>query len=723
MKTHIFSTIYQRLLTGAALAAACLLLAGFALANTVTVTTTADSGPGSLREAIAAAANNGTVNFASNFTGTITLTTGELGIGRNLNIIGPGAAILSISGNNSNRVFNINSANARVIISGLTITGGRNVGDTNVNSNGQGGGVCNSGLLTMVGCKIAGNWSIGADATEGFIIGGDGLGGGIFSSGSLTLAECTLENNSAIGGSAYLVDSAIGCGSASGGAVYLSAGSMVNCTIANNSSFGGDGDTGSGISGGSVFGGGIYVNGLDVLLTGCTLSGNSGTTGSGDYSGVGEGGGVYCSQGILTFQSTIVSGNNLASGDGIQGGITGPDVYGSVTNGSFNLIGLMDGSTGWNTSGPGTDLTGTISAPLDPLLGPLQDNGGPTPTMALMPGSAAIDQGNSFGFATDQTGKARPFDCYNIPNAAGGDGSDIGAVEFYASRIPIVMKPRPSGLVFSYTNNSPGTKEQARLPIFGLQTLRGGLSPYAGAWEDFTNPVRLINNMFVAHEQIAVGSNDSAFYRLFGPMTNIPFIPPAATEPAAQITTSSATLNGTTIPVGNNTKYWFQFGGDTNYGLTTLTNQLNTSANPASLSYSYGGLSPLTTYHFQLVVVDDDGTQYGGDQSFTTKGLLPMVASYSIQDGEFGLDYVVLEGTINAEGTPALAYFEYGLTTSYGMQTPNFYTQNSYDTEVFTNKIYFEGLVTNTFYHFRAVGFNGTGKGVGADETFYTSGL
>ncbi|HPM82318.1 MAG TPA: choice-of-anchor Q domain-containing protein, partial [Candidatus Anammoximicrobium sp.] len=67
---------------------------------------------------------------------------------------------------------------------------------------------------------------------------------------------------------------------------------------------------------------------------------------------------------------------------------------------------------------------------VDPLLGPLQDNGGLTLTHALLPSSPAIDKGNSFGFTTDQRGSQRPVDLPAYPNATGGDGSDIGAYEF-----------------------------------------------------------------------------------------------------------------------------------------------------------------------------------------------------------------------------------------------------------------------------------------------------
>ena len=65
----------------------------------------------------------------------------------------------------------------------------------------------------------------------------------------------------------------------------------------------------------------------------------------------------------------------------------------------------------------------------NPDLGPLQDNGGPTQTMALLPGSPAIDTGDSSGLSTDQRGDPRPVDFSGLPNAAGGDGADIGAFE------------------------------------------------------------------------------------------------------------------------------------------------------------------------------------------------------------------------------------------------------------------------------------------------------
>ena len=92
-----------------------------------------------------------------------------------------------------------------------------------------------------------------------------------------------------------------------------------------------------------------------------------------------------------------------------------------------------DAAGGDGAPGPG----GVLSAfgdvrNTDPLLAPLQNNGGPTPTHALLPGSPAIDMGKSFGATTDQRGKPRPFNNPTIPPASGGDNSDIGAFEVRA---------------------------------------------------------------------------------------------------------------------------------------------------------------------------------------------------------------------------------------------------------------------------------------------------
>jgi hypothetical protein len=97
---------------------------------------------------------------------------------------------------------------------------------------------------------------------------------------------------------------------------------------------------------------------------------------------------------------------------------TAPDVSGPFLSLGHNLIGATNGSSGFPMSG---DLVGSIASPLDPKVGPLANNGGPTLTIALLPGSPAIDAGDSAAAPpTDQRGFPRPF----------GRAADIGAFEF-----------------------------------------------------------------------------------------------------------------------------------------------------------------------------------------------------------------------------------------------------------------------------------------------------
>jgi len=336
-------------------------------ATTRTVSSLNDSGAGSLRDTIAASAANDTINLAVN--GTITLTSGELLIGRNLIIAGPGATFLTVSGNNASHVFNI-SYGIGVNISNLSISNGRG-------NQTDAGGINNNGTLTLNNCTLSSNQA-------------DSRGGGIYNGGFVTMNNCTIVNNSAgwHGGGIY-----------NGGTLVIR-----NCTLSGNTCVGGNG--------GGIF---INVNGT-LTLNNCTFSGNKAEI-LGGVGGVG--GGIFNDDGSLTILNTIVAGNLANFED--------PDVSGTVNSQGDNLIGKIGSSSGWVVHGGGgqvvkPDLIGTAAAPLDPLLGPLQYNSGPTLTIVPLPGSAAIDAGDDSilsTLATDQRGRPRKI----------GTHVDIGAVE------------------------------------------------------------------------------------------------------------------------------------------------------------------------------------------------------------------------------------------------------------------------------------------------------
>ena len=415
------------------------------LSSTITVNSSGDAGgtcPGptcTLRQAILTATPGDTIDFAPGLT-TIGLTSAELLINKNLTIDGTSAGGVTVQRNTANgtpafRIFHIAPGAFNVILSALTIANGSSDID-------GGGGILtqSSETLTMTSCTISGNITNGdgggvfnsnggkvaisnsiiadnsANRISSGFIGGDG--GGISNSfGSLmTVTNTTISSNHATG--------------ATGGGGILNIGTM---TVTNSTLHSNAGSIGNGGSVGAGSGSGIYNSGT-LTVTNTTISGHSGakfggglanagtaTTINSTISGnssFGGGGGVYVFGGTVNGRNTIIAKN------------TSGDFYGTLTSQGYNLIGDSTGTT--ITPAQPTDQIGTSSSPIDPMLGPLQDNGGPTFTMALLSGSPARDKGHSSGSNTDQRGFTRPVDNPAIPNAAGGDGSDIGAFEFQA---------------------------------------------------------------------------------------------------------------------------------------------------------------------------------------------------------------------------------------------------------------------------------------------------
>ncbi len=288
--------------------------------STLTVTNNLDSGVGSLRAEIAAATGKDTIVFAPTLAGkTITLTSGELDITRNLTIQGPGAGKLSISGGDAGRVFEVDGAKTTVTLSGLTITHGRSYsgggGDFNSTS---GGGILNyRGKLTVSDCTLSYN--------------GSSEGGGLFNDGgTVTLTACTLSHNSSGDG---------------GGLFNNGTASLSGCTLIDNT---------------ATLGGGIYnFSGLNSLsVSGCTFASSPPDVGmaqSADY-----GGGIYVNAGTATV-SNCTFASNFASNSGgaiynLYGKLT---ISGSVFSDPYNydhdyIEGMFySGNGGFYTDGGG----------------------------------------------------------------------------------------------------------------------------------------------------------------------------------------------------------------------------------------------------------------------------------------------------------------------------------------------------------------------------------
>ena len=421
MSTNIHQTIGQITTALVTLFALATVPANLGAA-TITVTNSADNGVGTLRGALASAANDDTINFS--ITGTILLTSGELIVSRNVSILGPGANNLAVDGNASSRVFHITS-NTVAAISGLTVTNGHTIGIAPLL---DGGGIYNEhATLTISNCTLTGNSA------------GVGSGGAIFNDGnfgqaSLLIVDSTLSGNSGLSGGGVLNVSE------EGGTASLV---IVNSTLTKNS---------AGAISGAIHNGCCCLATASVEIVNTTLSGNSAGDGG---AGAIENFGGFLGNAVLEIVNSTLSGNTDTAGNyagGIKNeaddngmvslmigstiliaGDSGPNIYSPfgrpVTSLGYNL-------SSDNGGGFLTNITDQVNT--DPMLGPLQDNGGSTFTHIPLCGSPAIDRGKNFSASlSDQRGDrfARTFDDPASANSPGGDGTDIGAVELQRSCI------------------------------------------------------------------------------------------------------------------------------------------------------------------------------------------------------------------------------------------------------------------------------------------------
>ena len=370
----------------------------------------------------------------------------------------------------NSRVLNFSALTGDLSLEGLTLTGGRTTGNNLYNygqgreSTHSGGGIrfASSGSLSLSNSTLSGN------STSGFYA----YGGGIYTeSGSVSLTRSTLSGNSTSGfdafgggigtrsGSVSLTNSTLSGNSTSGDAAFGGGIATLTGSVNLTSSTLSDNST----SGDDAFGGGIGASAGSVSLANSTLSGNST---SGDDA---DGGGIRAGFGSVSLTSSTLSGNAAAMGVG--GGVS---VRNTIANSSFtiansivagntdngtapdlrpdpdstltinnSLIGVAD----LNIGGTG-NLIGSLAAPIDPLLGPLADNSGPTETHALLVGSPAIDAGDDGVTQTeDQRGLAR-----NV------NGVDIGAFERQAIE-PLGESPS----VTSFTRDEGGVLDRPDL--------------------------------------------------------------------------------------------------------------------------------------------------------------------------------------------------------------------------------------------------------------------
>lgn len=425
-----------------------------ARSDAITVTDCSES---ALRGAVAGASSGATVDLTALSGCTITLANGEISIGVNdLTIQGPADVSLTLSGNHASRVFH-HTGHGLLTLDHLAITNCNYARPYDHGKytvyHGTGGAVHSDGGVTLSSSSLTSSsvcYPVGNNQYN------EGYGGGVFAEGDVSVIRSTVSGNTACG---TVQPSALGFASYHGGAgggIFAGGNLYVSySTISGNQAF-------------ARGGGGVYGEG-NVTLAHSTITGNG---------AVQKGGGVAIRQGAgpvrgtlvsLTVRASTISGNTAMDGGGVA------SMYGSPVDVSDSTIAFNTASRpqsdGWlgggggvcvnsyslrlansivagntannsghdislfNIAGPTPPIAGdhnivmnsspasppdTIAT--DPGLLPLADNGGPTRTHALMPGSAAIDAGlPSPGLSFDQRGSGFPRTV--------GAAADIGAFE------------------------------------------------------------------------------------------------------------------------------------------------------------------------------------------------------------------------------------------------------------------------------------------------------
>jgi autotransporter-associated beta strand protein len=654
------------------------------------VTSAANSGPGSLRDTLNLPNTGRAIRFDPLvFTGsptTINLTTGS----------GPlviPASVVSVDASQIPAGVTINAGNTRVLqsdspstiatLEGITLTGGSS---TSGGNGSVAGGVWNSSTLTLIDCSVTGNVA-------------NTIAGGILNSGSgiLTLRGCTLSGNTAYTGSgggiynsgSLIIDDSTLAGnitsSSDGGGIWSSGTVTLNrTTVAGNSARGGGGIhavndsvttisdctfSGNTASESSTGGGGIRAVGSDLFVSNSTFYSNSANHGGGiqffntavtktfslrnstlsGNTGTSSGGGLEYSATIGTneIRNNIVADNTSAVGPDLYKALAGP-----LTPTGPNLVG--NNST-VATNFPVGPLVGTSGSPLDPLLAPLADYGGPTQTMALLPGSPALDAGDAGALPNDQRGVARGAD---------GDGNGSGAPDLGAFELQEI-------LVTSTMNNGMNSLRAAIDSEFSASVIRFSPTNFngnpttitLGSQLDISNKLIWIDASTLPSGVTLSGGGATRVLNITGnslvTLDNLTVTGGSADSGGGIYNTATLTLNDATI--SNNSVADITDGvtggsGGGIYNSGTLTLNDATISNNSAIEFSRGG----GIYNTGGTLTVNQSKLSGNFGEFDGGAIYNTGGSVTVNDSEFsdnttpgsgGGIYSTLSGTVTVNNT------------------------------------------------------------------------
>jgi hypothetical protein len=587
------------------------LLAGAAVAQaqTLNVTVTSDptgsgnclsGGQCSLRQAVVAASSGDTIQLTN---GTYSLTQGaNIDISKSLTLQGTGVGTTTIDGSQNRsqaqfqpyvRILRVDGTSTAVTIQDLTFTKGFDEADENFqncspcstfNANGGGDLFNSGGTVTVNRVAFTNNFSsgtpLGGAVSNGsgtlnmtdvsFTQDAGGIGGALFTrSGTVTGNGVTFEGDEATGGD--------------GGAAYLSGGavSLTNTTVVG--------------SPGLDSTGAIANDGATLTLKNDTLSDN--------------GSNIRTLSGTTRVENTILA---TGSSGGVACDVSGhPDNNGQTTNPITTDLGnnlAQDGTCGLSAS----------ESAKDPKLASIADNGGRTRTEALLFGSPAIDAANGADCpAADQRGITRPQ----------ASGCDIGAFEAQLMGSPSVTTGGADHLQGSQADL------HANVNFAGeAGGLRFNWGTSAVSLPNSTSDVGQGHPSQPTDKSVTLGGlNPGTTYYYQAVATNASgsatgavqsFVakgPPLVSNVGVQsVTDTTAKVSVSIDPQDSDTSYVIDYGPDAAYGQHTGSIDIGSTPGAQNLTATVTGLTPGTTYHFDVVASNQLGTGDGGDQTLTT---------------------------------------------------------------------------------------------------------
>ncbi|HTI69105.1 MAG TPA: LamG-like jellyroll fold domain-containing protein [Candidatus Limnocylindria bacterium] len=677
-----------------------------------------ESGPGSLRQALFDATIAGVPDVvdASGITGTIRLQSPFFPLTNSIVINGPGTTNLTISGQGQNRIFFVDAVGGSVGINNLTLADGYARGSDGGVQAGGGAGLggamfVNRGAVTVSGVLFTNNAAVGGNGgrpVEVFGINCSGVGGG----GGSGYPGVGGSGNDFIGGQGVCAKSGFGGdgGFGAGGGGGSTVGLTGDPNKGGNGGFGGGGGgsatlirapgglyggtSGSGIygglrtgglargagGGGGALGGSVFVRGdtaASLVWVNSSASAGLLTPGGGaavtfavpSDGGSTAGSSLFLSSGPTTLE--VPTGTNFIAGS-IAG--WGPDTTSVVKTGPGRLV--LSGTnsyTGTTTVSDGTlEIDGDNSASTrlivraggmlagDGIVGPLTVNAGGV----LFPGHGlgTLTVGNTV-WNGPGTHILRLYDA----TGARGEGYNSltvnGTLDLSSSSnltVKISSQSDPDG--------TPGDAlhfDNATRASWVLARATGGVRNFNPTGFTVVLAADETSSGFsnvIGAGTFVVGVSGNDLVLNFEP----PRVPVAVALDVSNLSTNSATFNGTVNNFGFASSAWFEYGTTTNYGsVTAVVNVPGALGIPVSAAVA--GLFPNTVYHYRLVASNSVASP-SQDLTFMTRGL---PEATTLAAGPVLSATAVLNGQVVSHGLPTVYYYRYGLTTNYGSVTPS----------------------------------------------------